>query len=113
MTPALNVHCMHLCSNIPITQNNPAPCSVGRIPEHLWGDTTKITSHRLFKVISGLVAKHSFTFLQGQQDIVATLYTVRPFYVTTTKCLYFSFTEYVCTFLSFYSLTPFIPGYKF
>jgi hypothetical protein len=29
---------------------------VGRIPEHLRGDTIKSTSHCLFKVISGLVA---------------------------------------------------------
>jgi hypothetical protein len=56
MTQALTVQCIRLCSIILMTQNNSVPCSVGHIPEHLWGNTIKSTSHCLFKVMSGLVA---------------------------------------------------------
>jgi hypothetical protein len=55
MTQALIVHCISLCS-IVSWHNNSAPCSVGHIPEYLWGDTTKSASHCMFKVISGLAA---------------------------------------------------------
>jgi hypothetical protein len=56
VTQAIIVQYICLCSNILMTQNNSAPCSVGHIPEHLWGDTIKIKSHCFLKAISGLVA---------------------------------------------------------
>jgi hypothetical protein len=56
MTQAFIVQCSYLCSIILMTQNNSAPCSVGHILEHLWGDRIKSMSHCLCKVVNGLVA---------------------------------------------------------
>lgn len=56
MTQALIVYCVRLFTITLMMKNKSAPCSAGYILEHLWGDTTKNTSHCLLKVISGLIA---------------------------------------------------------
>jgi hypothetical protein len=90
MTQALIVQCIQLRSIILMTQNNPAPCSVGHIPEHLWSDTIKSTSHCLFKVISSLVALlcNDILHIFAGVDIVIVLYLIFNLLSAVSECLF-------------------------